>query len=177
MRIEHIGKSTVKVTVSGSELERLGLRYEDLGENILSDIFLSEMIEKACPELKNRTPPEGELSIEVFPAKDTGCVFYISPKKRRSSENIRAIITAGGIKELFGICRSLTRMGVMSENSLLTGEKHCLRLVADIPKSAALPEGSVTLADDISLACIKEHGRVIIPHNALNTLLSLNFSA
>lgn len=42
MRIEHIGKSTVKVTVSGSELERLGLRYEDLGENILSDIFLSE---------------------------------------------------------------------------------------------------------------------------------------
>ena len=64
MRIEHIGKSTVKVTVSGSELERLGLRYEDLGENILSDIFLSEMIEKACPELKNRTPPEGELSIE-----------------------------------------------------------------------------------------------------------------
>lgn len=32
MRIEHIGKSTVKVTVSGSELERLGLRYEDLGE-------------------------------------------------------------------------------------------------------------------------------------------------
>ena len=155
MRIEHIGKSTVKVTVSGSELERLGLRYEDLGENILSDIFLSEMIEKACPELKNRTPPEGELSIEVFPAKDTGCVFYISPKKRRSSENIRAIITAGGIKELFGICR----------------------LVADIPKSAALPEGSVTLADDISLACIKEHGRVIIPHNALNTLLSLNFNA
>lgn len=112
MRIEHIGKSTVKVTVSGSELERLGLRYEDLGENIL-----------------------------------------------------------------FGICRSLTRMGVMSENSLLTGEKHCLRLVADIPKSAALPEGSVTLADDISLACIKEHGRVIIPHNALNTLLSLNFNA
>ena len=89
MRIEHIGKSTVKVTVSGSELERLGLRYEDLGENILSDIFLSEMIEKACPELKNRTPPEGELSIEVFPAKDTGCVFYISPKKRRSSENHR----------------------------------------------------------------------------------------
>ena len=86
MRIEHIGKSTVKVTVSGSELERLGLRYEDLGENILSDIFLSEMIEKACPELKNRTPPEGELSIEVFPAKDTGCVFYISPKKRRSSD-------------------------------------------------------------------------------------------
>ena len=81
------------------------------------------------------------------------------------------------IKELFGICRSLTRMGVMSENSLLTGEKHCLRLVADIPKSAALPEGSVTLADDISLACIKEHGRVIIPHNALNTLLSLNFNA
>lgn len=67
-------------------------------------------------------------------------------------------------------------MGVMSENSLLTGEKHCLRLVADIPKSAALPEGSVTLADDISLACIKEHGRVIIPHNALNTLLSLNLT-
>ena len=61
MRIEHIGKSTVKVTVSGSELERLGLRYEDLGENILSDIFLSEMIEKACPELKNRTPPELSL--------------------------------------------------------------------------------------------------------------------
>lgn len=79
MRIEHIGKSTVKVTVSGSELERLGLRYEDLGENILSDIF-SRNDRKACPELKNRTPPEGELSIEVFPAKDTGCVFYISPK-------------------------------------------------------------------------------------------------
>lgn len=153
----------------------------DCGTRILGKIsfptFFSRNDRKACPELKNRTPPEGELSIEVFPAKDTGCVFYISPKKRRSSENIRAIITAGGIKELFGICRSLTRMGVMSENSLLTGEKHCLRLVADIPKSAALPEGSVILADDISLACIKEHGRVIIPHNALNTLLSLNFNA
>ena len=110
MRIEHIGKSTVKVTVSGSELERLGLRYEDLGENILSDIFLSEMIEKACPELKNRTPPEGELSIEVFPAKDTGCVFYISPKKRRSSENIRAIITAGGIKAVRISCDRVSRI-------------------------------------------------------------------
>ena len=170
-------KAQLKLPSAAASLSGWDCGTNDLGENILSDIFLSEMIEKACPELKNRTPPEGELSIEVFPAKDTGCVFYISPKKRRSSENIRAIITAGGIKELFGICRSLTRMGVMSENSLLTGEKHCLRLVADIPKSAALPEGSVTLADDISLACIKEHGRVIIPHNALNTLLSLNFNA
>lgn len=170
-------KAQLKLPSAAASLSGWDCGTRILGENILSDIFLSEMIEKACPELKNRTPPEGELSIEVFPAKDTGCVFYISPKKRRSSENIRAIITAGGIKELFGICRSLTRMGVMSENSLLTGEKHCLRLVADIPKSAALPEGSVTLADDISLACIKEHGRVIIPHNALNTLLSLNFNA
>lgn len=49
MRIEHIGKSTVKVTVSGSELERLGLRYEDLGENILSDIFSLGNDRKSLP--------------------------------------------------------------------------------------------------------------------------------
>lgn len=177
MRIEHIGKSTVKVTVSGSELERLGLRYEDLGENILSDIFLSGMIEKACPELKSRTPPEGELSIEVFPAKDTGCVFYISPKKCRRCPNIRTIITVSDIEELFSLCRTLSRMGVSSESSRLFGEKHCLRLEADIPKGAVLPEGSLFPADDISLACIKEHGRTIIPRNALNTVLSLSFSA
>lgn len=58
MRIEHIGKSTVKVTVSGSELERLGLRYEDLGENILSDIF-SRNDRKPAPSLKTALLPRG----------------------------------------------------------------------------------------------------------------------
>ena len=150
MRIEHIGKSTVKVTVSGSELERLGLRYEDLGENILSDIFLSEMIESLSRKghrlrflhLAEKTAQQRKYQSNNHRRRDKGAFRHL-PKSYPNGRDV------GKFPAHRGKTLPAARGRYPQKRSTARGQRHPRRR---------------------DLTCLH-------PHTALNTLLSLNFNA
>ena len=114
----------------------------------------------------------GEQSVEIFPSRDSGCVIYISPVYRKQDTVLHSIITVYSVKSLIRLCRILYRMSVPSAQTLVTGEKCCLRLVAALPREI---EGyNIVPADENALAFINEHGRVIIPENAVDTVLKIS---
>lgn len=173
MHIEHISKSTLKITVSAAELSSMGLRREDIdGKSPMSRLLVSEILEKLRPQLDSGSLMDGEQSVEIFPSRDSGCVIYISPVYRKQDTVLRYIITVYSVNSLIRLCRLLYRMSVPSADTIITGEKGCLRLIAALPREI---EGyNIVPADENSLACINEHGRVIIRENAVETVLKIS---
>lgn len=178
MRTEHIGKSTVKITVSREELAQAGLTVSDIdGENPLSLMLISGLIEKIYPESR-----ASQLSIEVFPSKDSGCILYLSPvSPGKALPPVRTIITSDSVDGMMKVCRVIARSGVPSKNSVIIGEYGLLRLIADLPAdspsvtAAILKNASLANADSSSVACVLERGEVIIPKNAVESMLKLGY--
>lgn len=176
MRIEHIGRSTVKIILSGKELARSGLTVSDIdGKTPLSVMLLSGLIERIYPDSGS-----AQLNIEVFPSKDQGCVLYISPvSPEKTASDIRTIITADSVEKLVSVCRMISEAGITVKNSAVIGEKELLRLIADLPSDSAplisslMKISGIAKAEDNAVAHVMEHGSVIIPRNAVETVLRL----
>lgn len=172
MRVEHIGRSAVKITLSGKELARAGLTVSDIdGKSPLSVMLLSGLIEKIYPG-----GGSSQLNIEVFAAKDGGCVLYISDisPSAKAAATVKTIITVYSVDDLVSVCRIVSKAGICPKNSAVIGEKGRLRLVVGLPAdqpaliSELLAFSWLENADDHALAHILEHGRVMIPQNAVD---------
>lgn len=173
MRIEHISRSTLKIILNSAELSSMGLRREEIdGKNPVSRLLVLKFLEKLRPQLDSSPAANVSQSIEMFPLGDWGCVIYVYPVFRKQASLLRSVITVYSVNSLIRLCRILYRMSVPSAKTLVTGEKSCLRLVAPLPCGI---EGYYAVpADENALACIKEHGRIIIPDNAVETVLKIS---
>ncbi|MCM1523758.1 MAG: hypothetical protein NC120_04795 [Ruminococcus sp.] len=172
MKIERMGKSVVKVTIRGCELDEMGLTYEDItAESPLTAALVSNLIGKLYPSETGKP----KLNIEIFPAADSGCVMRISP--RTQQKNIfKIIITVNSVENLFKVRGKLADCGISSPESCLTAQRDCLRITADIPMSMIRicdeikAFSNVFPADGAALSYIFEHGEVVFTKNALSRL-------
>lgn len=172
MKIERMGKSVVKVTIKGCELDEMGLTYKDISaDSPLTVTLVSNLIRKIYSDDGSKS----KLNIEIFPAPDSGCIMRISPRKDRKNLS-RIIISVCSAEDLFKVLHVLLRNGITSPESCLTAEHGCLRLTADIPQNMARvcdelrKISRIYPADDIFLSYIFEHGDVIFAKDALSQI-------
>lgn len=176
MRIEHIGRSTVKITVSGRELARSGLTVSDIdGKSPLAVMLLSGLVEKVYPGCDI-----GKLNAEVFHTGDSGCILYLSKTSEEQVDSfVKTVITADSVEKLISLCGLLSRMDIDAGSSIVVGEKSALRLIVSLPDDHPALTGmlmrraELVRGDSHVIAHIMEHGRVIVPANAVETLAKL----
>lgn len=191
MHIEHISKSTVKVVLTADELERAGLSYNDIDStNPLTVSILLKFIDRSCGSL-NRFLSESSLSdldgrsrlfTEIFPAKDGGCIFYISSSEGSIlTENLKSyVIVTDSPEDLLRAAYTIkNRMGANLCSSTLSADEASFKLTADIPSSDSKLKSVLTCrvklepADESVMAHINEHCRTVIGENAVEKLSAL----
>lgn len=176
MRVEHIGKSTVKITVSRRELMQAGISSERLSP---SDPACSALINELTGKLFPEYSPEEALqriSAEVFPLHGEGCIFYLSPTAKKPPKLLKYIITVHSVKALHSICRILSELDTSLQSSAVMGQCCCLRLIAELPERSLSPllaieqYGTVTPYGADEAAYLSEHDRMLIPSGAVETV-------
>ncbi len=175
MRTERIGKNTVKVIVSGKELNEAGICAADIdGESPLSLMLVSGILERIYAD-KKRTC----VSVEVFPSKDGGCILYISSEaSQRETAAYKAVISTDSTQRLIKICRLLSQKSISRQESTVLADRYRIWLITELPGNVPLltssiqEHGCIMPADEILLSCIYEHASYIIPENAVTTVLS-----
>lgn len=169
MKTEHMGRSTVKITLTGRELARSGLTVSDItGKTPLAVLLLGELVHRICPD-------QEEYAAEAIPTKDGGCILYITKAVPCSDERIRTLLTFSSAQALCGSCSLLFRMGICPADSSVYYRKGKLCLIAELPPEdstvykAAASKAEQIITDECLILHITEHGRELIFKNAIST--------
>lgn len=177
MNIEHIGKASFKIFISGAELKKNGLTYDEIsGEDPRTVSFISELIRKIYPDEEN--PPKfTRINVEVFPCEDMGCIMYISPASECTPREGRYVLTISDKQSLSEICRELKSCNTPSCSSVLAEECGVYRLIVRLPENRTLKKRlaemcRVTKADSHIIAHILEHASIINASDAISSVLS-----
>lgn len=174
MRIERTGSHSARAVISESELILMGLSADELHESSqAASSLISEMVRKAFPEKGKYT-----VSIEIIPVKWGGCVFIMTRKPQYAGIS-PMIITTESAEELMGICKKIKSLNISCPESAVTGGNGYLRLIVRLPDDILLYEslsekGAILPADEIVLAKLSEHDKVVIPKNAVEILSGLS---
>ncbi len=183
MRSERIGKNALKITLSGSELKNSGISQKEIidyssqgllglprsrdgkTEELIKALWYRLLRENAfdeiCPVSFGERP-----TIEIIPAKDKGCVIYITgenpcyPPAGPASSAYAAVFFS--IAPLVKVCTLLCRSSLSKDAALWANRRSALL-------TFWLPQKKCSLADDIrefaSITAISEHiPQVIAEH-------------
>ncbi|MDE6593983.1 MAG: hypothetical protein K2K57_13105 [Oscillospiraceae bacterium] len=194
MRSERIGKNALKITLSGSELKNSGItqkeifdyssqgfaksrdgKTEELVKALWQRLLRENAFDEICPCNFGERP-----TIEIIPAKDKGCVIYItgenpyySPAGLAQSAYAAVFLS---IAPLVKVCTLLCRSSLSKEAALWANRRSALL-------TFRLPQKKCDLVDDIrEFTCvtaisehipeaIAEHFSPIIEKNAPEILL------
>lgn len=186
MVIESVNPTTVKVSLSESDLERFGLKFENLSrDSFETRLLLSSLISVITARNAMRLDSD-RLFVEAF-EQDNGCIIYISslPAKaaRINASDLKAagsVLTIeakdprklqGIIPELFGGYSDIIK------SSRLYTSGGAYRLVLEAYKKydkrfmKFSQEHSVGICtDSISASVTAEHWNCLLPENAVEVL-------
>lgn len=194
MRSERIGQNALKITLSGSELKNSGIsqkeiyEYSSQGSPRSRDGKTEELIKALWQRLLRENAFDeaypcnfGERpTIEIIPAKDKGCVIYItgenpyySPSERLPQKYAAVFLN---LAPLIKVCTLLCRSSLSKDAALWANRRSALL-------TFRLPQKRSELADDIRESApvtaigehiperIAEHFSPIIEKNAPEILL------
>lgn len=190
MIIETISPTTVKITLKGSDMERFGLKYENLSKDSFeTKLLLSSLISVVTAKGAMRFDSD-RLFIEAFEQQDGGCIIYISSIPERAavklkaapqntlssfvtletknSEKLREAVSelSGEYSEFIKDSRLYSRSGAYRLVIETAGKqgKRFLKFSSDNSMSAS--------AGEIPASVTEEHWNCLIPENALPILKS-----
>ncbi|MDE7293983.1 MAG: hypothetical protein K2N72_06135 [Oscillospiraceae bacterium] len=172
MRSERIGKNALKITLSGSELKNSGIsqkeifdyssqslsrsrdgKTEELVKALWQRLLRENAFDDVCPQSFGERP-----TIEIIPAKDKGCVIYITgenpyyPSAGLTPPKYAAVFFSP--KPLIKVCTLLCRSSLSKDSALWANRRSALL-------TFRLPQKKCDLADDIrelvSVTAINEH--------------------
>lgn len=186
MLIEIISENTVKVTLTGADMEEYAVSYEELDrKNPETKQLLLELID-IIEEEKSLDLCAEKLFIEAFPQNDGGCLLYISiiDSKLKQKNNLynEIVCTAPDSESLIALCRQLFRFCChLFRKSELYIESDSFRLIlhtfskSDRKIRMFLSEYGTILGDGAALSeRIREHGTPVLEENAVERLSSIN---
>lgn len=180
MQVLNIGKTTMKIILSGKELARAGLTGRDMtGDSPQSAALITKIVEAVYTQ-RGLSVPQCRLFAEVFPTGGKGCVLYISSiNGNLFPETGNAVIITDSIPALINAARLIKPHLSEKGKSRLYADSRSFKLTAEITESeepvTAESEKYVNIipATESVLAHISEHCRTIIGENAVETLSSL----
>ncbi|MCI5751873.1 MAG: adaptor protein MecA [Oscillospiraceae bacterium] len=192
MHIELISRSTVKITLTFSDLESFGLNYDmiqtespetrELISDIINRLFLIKDIDLS----------REKLYIEVFSDKTGGCLMYISGARGKDlteseveplpEERTEVIYLCRSIDELLDSAREIKALfgrNIASSSLYYSDEYFCL--IISVSQDSCCkpikrsPDGSAERTM-IRAAHIREHCTPVLESNAIERLSELTLS-
>lgn len=186
MLIEIISESTVKVTLSKSDMEDYAVSYEELDrKNPETRQLLLELID-IIEEEKSLDLCAEKLFVEAFPQSDGGCLLYISiidsNLKRKNNLYNEIVCTVPDTESLIALCKQLYQFYChLFRKSELYRDSDSFRLIihtfskSDRKIRMLLSEyGTILGASPVLSELTREHGELILEDNAVERLSTLN---
>lgn len=189
MHIELISKSTVKITLSATELDSYGLNYDMIQtESSETRCLISEIIDRLLL-IKDIDLSREKLYIEVFSDKLGGCLMYISGARGKNLTETETGTFPENAAEAVYFCRSISELidsardikmklgrNVKASSLYYSDDDFCLIIAIDndfLLKSMKQPCDSNAAGSHIRAAHIREHCTPVLEEKAVERLSEL----
>lgn len=192
MHIELISKSTVKITLTASDLDSYSLNYDMIQtESPETRKLISDIINRLLL-IKDIDLSREKLYIEVFSDKAGGCLMYISGARGKNLTESEVMPLSEDCTEVIYFCRSideLVRSAVEAKalfgrnaaaSSLYYSDEYFCLIISAVQdsrfKSVKHSDDAGTARSMIHAAYIREHCTPVLEENAVERLSELTLS-
>lgn len=187
MKFKMINGSNIQCVVTEEEMERYGLKVEDIFSNTQkAQSFLNEILDLAEEEM-GCPIGDGTKTVQAVCIPGNALVLTFSDKEETLTEDTEEELAMLGILYFHTVAEIIAFAKKVSwgryENTALYKEKEDLILIADLSNAdiegvdqffAAAFEFATDVEENMWKATfLREHAKVVIPNHALQVLMNL----